>query len=151
VTFTYTGSPSNESTQGRVDAVRFLAGLTSSSGGIVVQDEEIAFLLEQQGGVYSAAAAASEQVSVRYGGLATSKTVGDLSITYGDRSIEFKSRAASLRLSAAMRGGVYAGGISVADKAQQWAGGDRVRPEFRLDMDDNARTGYTYGSTGPNG
>lgn len=151
MTFTYTGSPSNDSTQGRVDAVRFLAGLTSSSGSIAVQDEEIAFLLDQQGNVYSAAAAASEQVSVRYGGLATSKTVGDLSITYADRSVEFKGRAASLRMAAAMRGGVYAGGISVADKASQVANTDLVQPEFRRDQDDNRRVGYAYGSTGPNG
>lgn len=151
MTFTYTGSPSNDSTQGQVDAIRFLSGLTSSSGAVVVQDEEIAFLLSQSGSIYGAAASASEQAAVRYGGMATSKTVGDLSLTYADRAVEYKARATSLRMQSAMRSQVYGGGISVADKYTQETNTDRVAPEFRRDMDDNRRVGSVLGSTGPNG
>lgn len=155
MTFTYTGSPSNDSTQGQLDALRLMLNQTSSSGpaSVVLQDEELAFYLTEAGGMYAAAAQAADQISSRYAGLVTSKRVGELSLTYSDRAAEYRSLSLGFRRQVALRAVPYAGGISVADKAMQVADRDRVRPEFRRDMDDNPREGGGIWSStgGPNG
>lgn len=134
MTWTYDGDPS----QSRRDQVRFLAQQTSTGDGAVVSDEEVAWLLSEHGSPYLAAAAACEALANRYAGMATSRTVGEMSITYADRGKAFAERARWLRLQTGLRGVTpYAGGISVGDKATVAADTDRVAGSFAVGMDDN--------------
>lgn len=137
MTWTYDGLPGTGSTGAKLDAVRFLSGQLSSGDTYLVQDEEISFLLSQDGNIYSAAASIAEHLAGRYGQQADSKKVGDLAITYGQRSKEFATRAAGLRRQAMLRSLTpYAGGISQADKLVQEQDTDRVQPAFAIGMTD---------------
>lgn len=140
MTWSYYGAPGTGSTAATQDAVRFLSGQTSSSEAVVIQDEEIAFLLMQGGSIYNAAAMAAEQLAGRYAGKATSKTVGDLSVSYQLRGQEYRERARTLRANGALRAAPYAGGIAVADKQMWEQDTTRVTPNFAIGQDDNRRS-----------
>lgn len=141
MSWTYSGVPGDST----VDTVRFLAGLTSSGAPGTLSDEEITYLASAEGSVYLAAASACQKVATHYASSVQTRRVGDLTLTYGDRATEFASRAMELRRRAAVNGGtfVYAGGISVADKATNQQDTDRVTPEIARNMDDIPGTNQT--------
>ncbi len=137
MTWSYSGVPGNSS----LDAVRFLSGQTSTGDPELVQDEEIEWLVTQEGNAWLAAAQVCEALGGRYTGKATSRTVGELSLTYADRGATFTQRAADLRRRAALRSVVpYSGGASVADKEVLTGDADRIQPSFARGMDDRPGT-----------
>lgn len=63
-----------------------------------LQDQEIEAMLAEEPNKYLAAARAGEAIVSRGGGDIVSKSVGDLSVTYGDTgSVSFESHLQSLR------------------------------------------------------
>jgi hypothetical protein len=123
--------------ESNVDAVRFHSGQLSSGDPYLVYDEEIEYLLSQEGDVYGAAACVAENLANRYSGKAKSKTVGETTITYGEREKNYRDTARSLRSRSSLRGvQPYAGGISASDKAAVAGNTDRVTPAFAVGMDD---------------
>ena len=133
MTWTYNGTPSLSTR----DAVRLLAGQTSSSAQVLVSDEEISYLVAQEGNAYYAAAAVCEAIGGQYTGLATDKQVGNLRLMYGERGKKYLEQAASLRRRGSLRAAVpYAGGISQSDMTTVEQDTDRTTPAFTVGMTD---------------
>lgn len=133
MTWTYDGDPA-ASTR---DAVRFLAGQTSTGDAELVTDEEIAWALAQDGSTYLAAASVCEALAKRYGGKAQTRTIGAMTLSYAERGKSFLEQAAALRRQGGLRGvQPYAGGISRSDKASVDGDTDRLTTSFSLGMDD---------------
>lgn len=85
MTWTYTGDPSVSDR----DKVRFLIGDTDTTDQLV-SDEEIAWQLGVVGdNVYQAAHDLCVALAAKFARLATSKSVGGLSLSYADRSASF--------------------------------------------------------------
>jgi len=103
----------------------------------LVTDEEIAWALDENSNVYFAAAIIAESISAKFARHAD-KDIGDLAIKYSQRSTAYAAIAARLRIRAAATGisAVYAGGISVNDKATNEDDTDRVKPTFRRGIHD---------------
>lgn len=136
MTFTYSSTDLSTT----LAVVRLLLGDTDSSDPQLT-DEEIAAFTTRYGGVYFPAAAACDALASKYARY-TSKTVGRLSIQYGERAEHYAKLADQLRRQAATSALVpYAGGISDSDKQTQEADTDRVKPQFLLGMDDYPGTG----------
>lgn len=99
MTWTYTGDPS-VSTR---DQIRFLIGDTDSTDPLL-QDEEIEWTLTNAGGsIYQAAHDLCYALGSKFARLATSKSVGDLSLSYQNRSDAFMKQAERLLELAARR------------------------------------------------
>lgn len=81
MTFTYTGDPSVSDR----DKVRFLIGDTDSTDPLV-NDEEIEWALGEAGSIYQAAHDLCTVIASKFARMATSKSVGDLSLSYQDRA-----------------------------------------------------------------
>lgn len=81
MTWTYTGDPSVSNR----DKVRFLIGDTDTNDQLV-NDEEIAWALSEGGSIYQAAHDLCTVIASKFARLATSKSVGDLSLSYSDRA-----------------------------------------------------------------
>lgn len=83
--WTYSGDPASSTR----DAVRFLIGDTDSTDQLL-QDAEITYVISESGGsVYQAAHDAAYAVASKFSRMATSKSVGDLSLSYSDRAKAF--------------------------------------------------------------
>lgn len=138
MTWSYTAS----STMTGVNAVRWLVGNTSSGDPVVVSNEEIGFALTQTGNMWCAAVQVAESMLQQYGsktaGSVQSKTVGNLSISYGDRVASLQSLLPNLRRQCALRSvRPIAGGITVASREERAADTSLTDPLFRIGMDDN--------------
>lgn len=136
-----------------VSAVRWLVGNTSSGDPIVMSNEEIGFALAQTGNMYCAAVLVAESMLQQYGGKTAgsvqSKTVGNLSITYGDRVARLQALLPNLRRQCALRSVVpVAGGIYVADRISRAADTSLLPEIFAVGMDDNPKAGDLDPSTG---
>lgn len=81
MTWTYTGDPSVSDR----DRIRFLIGDTDTNDQLV-SDEEIAWSLTQGGSIYQTAHDLCTVIAAKFARLATSKSVGDLSLSYADRA-----------------------------------------------------------------
>lgn len=91
------------------DAVRFLIGDNVEGEDPTLSDEEIEFMLAECGNaVYSAAVECAEALAAKFARKATSKSVGDLSLSYGSRATEMRAVADRLRATANRRGGAMA-------------------------------------------
>jgi hypothetical protein len=87
--WTYTGDPASSDR----DAVRFLIGDTDQAEKLV-SDEEVDWALQvTNNAIYQAAHDLCVTLAAKYARLATSKSVGDLSLSYSDRSAAFYSLA----------------------------------------------------------
>lgn len=138
MSWTYSADPSASS----VDAVRFLTGQTSSADAVLLSNEEIAWLVTQQPNVYYAAAQGCNGLASRYSGMVKSKTVGDLTLVFGERAKEFTAREATLRMQGAMRGTeLYAGGVEASDFTTRQTDSTTLAPQFAIGMDDRTDTG----------
>lgn len=80
------------------DEVRLAIGDTIPGAAITLVDAEIDYLLVQaERVVWRAAYRAALQLSSRYAQAATSKSVGDLSLSYGDRAKALRDVAQAIR------------------------------------------------------
>lgn len=132
---TYSGDPS--SSDG--DFVRFVLGDTESST-MQLTDEEIEAALRLYPNTDLAAAFLAENLAGRFA-RKVDKSVGDLSISYGNIAKNYIDMALRLRRSASVDGAPpYAGGISVSDKQSTESNTDRVAPIFTKGMHDNSGT-----------
>jgi len=112
-----------------------------------LQDEELDVLISDQGSKERAAIAAARALGARYARRAD-KTVGRLSISASQISQHYYDLAKELQKTLGRltggADGMYAGGISVADKAAETADPDRVAPAFSAGQFDiiAGSTGY---------
>jgi hypothetical protein len=80
--WTYSGDPASSVK----DQVRFLVGDTDSTDQLL-QDAEILYVITEAGSsVYQAAHDAAYAIASKFSRMATSKSVGDLSLSYSDRA-----------------------------------------------------------------
>lgn len=91
--FTYGGNPSASD----LAKVRFLLSDTNPSD-YELEDAEITYLLaEWEDDVYDAAAAGAEVIAGKFAKAATSKTVGDLSLSFQNRAEDYRMLAMRLK------------------------------------------------------
>lgn len=118
--YSYSGDPSKRP----IDRVRFLIQDTDMSKATFT-DSELNFMLAEEGNAYAAAAMAAETQAGSFASL-SDKTVGPLSIRYGDQANRWSKLASSLRA----RGGRSSGAKAI--------NGNVVRdPLFSIGMHDN--------------
>jgi hypothetical protein len=131
-TFSYSFDPGGSD----IDAVRFLTRDTTDPP--YNTDEEITWLISQEGNRYLAAAAAAEQIALKFSTQAT-KTVGDLSISAGDRAQQYAELSKSLRLRALRHSPPtpYQAGQTSDDKDTDRDDTDLIQPAFRRGVHDN--------------
>lgn len=89
--FTYTGNPSNS----QLEMVRFLLQ-DIDPADYVLKDAEITALLTTWNNTYLAASHGAEIISAYFGKQATSKSVGDLSLSYAGKSTDYHTLATHL-------------------------------------------------------
>jgi len=83
--WTYSGDPANSTK----DAVRFLIGDTDTTDQLL-NDAEVNFCIVQAGeSIYQSAHDCCYSIASKFSRMATSKTVGDLSLSYSDRAKAF--------------------------------------------------------------
>lgn len=120
------------------DAVRFWTGQVSTNDPLLVYDAEIDFALTQYPNTYLAAALIADGLFAQYKTLATTKRVGQLELSYSNRSKDFATLAMQLRREGVMRGaGFFVGGQSHSAAAALASNADQVLPNFTIGMDDN--------------
>ena len=91
--FTYGGDPSASN----LAKVRFLLSDTNSAD-YELEDAEITYLLtEWDGDVYDAASAGAEVIAGKFAKAATSKSVGDLSLSFQNRAEDYRMLASRLK------------------------------------------------------
>ncbi len=122
------------------DKVRLLIGDTNTNAQLL-QDEELCFAESEFGpNIYATALAALDFAIVELSRSAESKSVGPLSLNYGDRAARLTAARARVEALAMKKAGVpipYAGGISVADKEIDEADDDVVGHHFQVGGFDN--------------
>lgn len=135
MSFTYSGDPLSSSR----DELRFLLGDTNENDPQYT-DREIEYFLEGESNIFLAASTAASSLAAKYSRM-TSKSVGDLSISYGERQDHYKSLASALALRAATSSAaiapIYAGGLTKSDKLIDEQSTDRAKPAFKRGMHDN--------------
>lgn len=137
MTFSYSGDPSSSTK----DQVRFYIGDTTETGA-TFSDEEIGFALTQNSDKpLPAAISLALSASARYARYVT-KSVGDLSINYGELAANYKTLADTLTRQLGMTNppAIFSGGISVAGKRVEELDSSAVQPAFtRSQFDNKAR------------
>lgn len=97
--WTYTGNPSDS----HRDAIRFLIGDTDANDPLL-DDAEIDYLHEAAGNsIYQGAHDACHALAAKFTRMATSKSVGDLSLQYQDRAAAYLSLSEQIMQLAARR------------------------------------------------
>lgn len=122
MSFNYKGDPSTSN----IDAVRFLLGDVDEDS-YEFEDEEISWGLTQETDIWFAAALLADTRVAKYSGQPTSKTIGETSVTYGDRTMKFTSLASQLRSSRRQMA------------VTPWAGGWKKSQKDAMDADDDRR------------
>jgi len=117
------------------DTVRFLLGDTDPTSEFLT-DEEIGWMLEQETNLYRAAALACELIAEQTQSGVQSKSVGDLSISYGDTAAAWKGKAMALRRRATLAARPKMASVSVSERAAENADADRLPPVFSIGMHD---------------
>lgn len=116
----------------------------NSSANVELQDEEIDVLISDQGSKERAAIAAARALGARYA-RKVDKQVGRLRISTSQAAQAYFNLADKLEGQLAQMaggaGGMYAGGISIADKEAEEADADRVAPAFARGQFDHVRVG----------
>ena len=99
MTWSYSGNPASS----EKDAVRFLIGDTDTTDQLL-SDAEINYVIAESGGsIYQAAHDACYAIAGKFSRMASSKSVGDMSISYADRAQAFFALANELLELAARR------------------------------------------------
>lgn len=128
--YSYSGNPSLRT----VDRIRFLVQDTDTAKALL-SDAEIEFLSAEWKNPYIAAAEAATIIGTHYSNY-LDKTVGPLSIKYGDQAQRYFSLSQNLR----QRGSQNTGALAVITQV------DRL-PTFTIGMGDNKR-GNTFSNLG---
>lgn len=128
--------------------VRLLIG-DNDSTDYVLQDVDVAFFLEEaSNSIYTAAVMAAESIAAKYARMVTnsqSDVHGNHTLTrnYSDRHKHYldlakrlEKRMYSMKVNT-MSAGVFAGGISVSDKATRSSNADKVVTAFSKDLHRN--------------
>ena len=127
-----------------LDEVRFLVGDTNTSREIF-SDSEIVYALNRKSSPKAAAAFLARQLAGSLPLKFTGYKLADYTDPDGSKMAQaYLSLAARLEaelIAAAGAAGVYAGGISVSDKAAVASNTDRVTPAFSVGMHDNQGSG----------
>jgi len=111
------------------DTVRYLSGDVDVNNPLA-QDEEINQAISRNPSLEMAAAEIAEVIAARCGAWVTTR-VGDTQVNWSDLAGQFAARACQLRATTSRRGAlVYAGGISLADKATHRSNTDAFPPAF---------------------
>jgi len=133
MTWTYSNDPSSSIK----DEVRFLVGDTDCKNPLVL-DEEIAYVLSKNTDPLRAAAGVARAVAASFASQ-VNKSVGDLKLQNSDRQKQFYMLAKVLdtRADEESSPNVYAGGISVSDKASRARDDDRVVPDIKTNLHRN--------------
>lgn len=142
MTWEWSGDPTTSSK----DAVRFLLDDIDESNQ-KMSDEGLLWLLSQESNIYLAAALACDTLAARYRALVQSKSVGGLSISYGDRAAQYAEQAATLRARGTEMSAIpvpISTAQSLDEKDARAANLDLNLTETTLGMDDNHGTG-AYG------
>jgi len=136
--WSYSGDPRRSP----LDEIRMLIGDTDSTQPWTLLDAEIQYYISVYGITpwvlgknFRAAAEACDSIVAKLKGTVSDKKVGDLSVTFNDSMLkQFVARAYQLRQKANILGvGIYAGGISRADKEANDADPDRIQPGLTID------------------
>lgn len=131
--WSYSGNPATSA----MDKVRFLIGDTNSSDQHISDEEINAMLADNANDAYSTAIACTEALISKFSRYVT-KSIGDLSISYGEIVSNYRSLLGDLRRKATIALCTpYAGGISVSDKEIDEGDSDRVKPAFTIGMHDS--------------
>lgn len=125
---------------GRLNSIRLLVGDTDTLDQ-QLQDEEINFALgESSGNVYYAAAFCCKLLASKYARMVDTQLDGALEARYSTRIKQYNllgSQLSNLGKQASGKTlGVFAGGISVADRTQHEEKTDRVKPSFTIEQFD---------------
>lgn len=132
MSWSYSGNPASST----LDKVRWLVGDTDTTDQQLSNEEIAAALVDAGGNPYVAAVICVEALISHYARLVT-KSVGDLSISYGDVVKNYQSLLGTLQKKATIQlCKPYAGGISIADKETDEGDSDRVQPSFYKGMHD---------------
>jgi hypothetical protein len=136
--WSYSGNPASSA----LDEVRYLIGDTDQTKPWSLSDAEIAYAI----GLYSAhppvigdnfmaAAVSAETILTKLKGTLAEKTVGDLSLRFNDRTMQFFEAAAyRLRQRASLHAvPPYLGGYSHSEKRGQDSIADRVQLAVKID------------------
>ena len=133
--WSYTGDPAAVAR----DAVRFLVGQTSTGDDVLLADEELAYCIAQTNSNYAAAALAAETLAARYRQtMPDGETIGELSVTWGDRAARLDALALTLRRRVALKHATpFLGGQSAADRTSRQDATDLRQPAFRTEQFDD--------------
>lgn len=148
--WTYSGP----STGGNNSVVRYLIGDTVAGSTTVtyptLSDAELTYEVAAAPTVTAAAANAARALAARFAQEPIDKKVGDLALSYGDRTAALLKIASELQADSALAAVPIAGGISVADKRSVELDSDRVVPSFIRGLHDFPGAGWpdTDTSTG---
>jgi len=144
MTWTYTGTPGQDSAAERRDAARLLVGDTNTNDQ-QVSDEEIAFYLsEASNNTYRAAAIAAQGLAAKYARSVDTAFEGVRS-SYSQRATHYKQMALQLEAKAVSAGGLgmpSAGGISISEIERVDNDTDRVKPVFKQGQFSNGPDRY---------
>jgi len=132
MSWSYSGNPAAST----LDKVRWLIGDTDTSDQQLSDEEINAALVVSGDDPYTAAISCVEALIAKYSRKVT-KSMGDLSINYGDIVANYRSLLGDIRRRATLQLCTpYAGGISISDKQTDEADSDRVQPSFYKGMHD---------------
>lgn len=140
-TWTYSGDPAASAK----DAVRHYIGDTNNQNQIF-SNEEIDYAVSEEGSARRAAAQLCDQIAASPA--LVDKSVGDLRVSRSQQATNMRALAQRLRTRSALAAGVYAGGISYADKELNEADNDVNQPAFYRGQFDHPDT-YQDGSGQP--
>ena len=135
--WTYSGNPASSA----LDEVRFLTADTDSTKAWTLADDEINYAITLHSGAsptignnFLAAAVCAETIVAKLKSVPASKSVGDLSLSWGQQFQFYADRAYQLRQRAALKGVVpYISGTSRSEKQDADAEEDRVQPAAKVD------------------
>lgn len=135
MSWTYGADPANSDR----DAVRLTIGDTDTTDQ-QLQDSEVSYYLTTYGSVGDASYYAAQALSAKYA-RKVDKAVGDLKISYSQRSERYAALADELKMQSANSGvGVYSGGRTVTNKETVEDDSDRVQPSFKRGQFSNPNT-----------
>jgi len=130
MSWSYTGDPSARD----LDMVRFLIGDTDQND-IQLEDETINGLLAVSSGTAFAAFRCANALAAKYARL-VNKSIGDLSISYGQRADAYRKLAKQLQVEASASLDAYSSALYIADKQANEADPSIVQPPIRRGMHD---------------
>lgn len=132
MSWSYSGNPSSSN----LDKVRFLIGDTDTTDQQLSDEEITSMLADNSDNPYAAAIACAEGLVSKFS-RKVQKSVGDLSISYGETANNYRTLLGDLRRKASIQLCTpYAGGISISDKETDEEDSDLVKPAFTRDMHD---------------